>query len=133
MNTLVPLRHARRHRQSQGGLSRFRHTLEDADPDIRILIAAKAEYAKHEEPALDLGDKSPLSSLVQQAAGERNRKADQLGSLCRGEPSASRIVGSHQGFGRGLSWTRWRSLQSRGRYSERQPRQLEYISNSLRG
>jgi hypothetical protein len=66
MNTLAPLRHARRHRQRQGGLTRFRQTLEDADPDIRILIAAKAEYAKHEEPALDLGDKSSLSSLVQQ-------------------------------------------------------------------
>jgi hypothetical protein len=37
---------ARRHRQSQAAYQDFLTLWKDADPDIPILIAAKAEYAK---------------------------------------------------------------------------------------
>ncbi|MGB2667096.1 MAG: hypothetical protein WAK48_24055 [Candidatus Acidiferrum sp.] len=42
------LRHAGRHRQGQSCLQDFLTLWKDADPDIPILIAAKAEYAKLE-------------------------------------------------------------------------------------
>ena len=38
--------HARRHRQSQAAYQDFLTLWKDADPDVPILIAAKAEYAK---------------------------------------------------------------------------------------